>query len=89
MKAKATIHLKFSSKEELNVISRALTPEMERPPTTRYKAEIKIEDHSLFLTVEARDTIALRASLNAYLRWILTIHKIFSLLNPEEQKHGA
>ncbi|MEM2093080.1 MAG: KEOPS complex subunit Pcc1 [Candidatus Bathyarchaeia archaeon] len=86
MKAKATVHLKFTSEEELNVISRALTPEMERPPTNRYEAEIKIEGNSLFLTVEARDTVALRASLNAYLRWILTIHKIFSLLNPEKQK---
>ncbi|MCS7096545.1 MAG: KEOPS complex subunit Pcc1 [Candidatus Bathyarchaeota archaeon] len=85
MKAKATIQLKFSSKEELKVISAALTPEMEKPPTLRSKAEIKIEDNMLFLTVEARDTVALRASLNAYLRWILAVHNIFSLLNSESK----
>lgn len=87
MKAKATIQLRFSSKEELNVISAALTPEVEKPPTLRSKAEIKTEDNSLFLIVEARDTVALRASLNAYLRWISAIHEVFSLLN-SEGKHA-
>ena len=48
----------------------ALTPEANAPVTRR--ANVKLEKDGLFLklTVEADDTVALRATLNAYLRWI-------------------
>jgi tRNA threonylcarbamoyladenosine modification (KEOPS) complex Pcc1 subunit len=68
--AKATVHLKFTSQKQLTTLLVALMPEAKAPVTKR--ANVKLEKDGLFLllTVEAEDTVALRATLNAYLRWI-------------------
>ena len=70
IKAKATVRLKFSSEKQLTTLLDALTPEANAPVTRR--ANVKLEKDGLFLllTVEADDTVALRSTLNAYLRWI-------------------
>jgi tRNA threonylcarbamoyladenosine modification (KEOPS) complex Pcc1 subunit len=67
---KATVRLKFSSQKQASTLLEALTPETNAPVTRR--ANVKLEKDGLFLklTVEADDTVALRATLNAYLRWI-------------------
>jgi tRNA threonylcarbamoyladenosine modification (KEOPS) complex Pcc1 subunit len=69
-KAKANIRLKFASKKQISTILSALNPEAKSPTSKR--AKVKLEEDGLFLvlTVEAEDTVALRATLNAYLRWI-------------------
>jgi len=72
MKAKAVLRLKFQSKRKLETVYKALKPETEKPSTTRSKANLKIAKNFLVLEVEANDTVALRAALNAYLRWIST-----------------
>jgi tRNA threonylcarbamoyladenosine modification (KEOPS) complex Pcc1 subunit len=68
--AKATVRLKFSSKKQLSALLDALTPETNALATRR--ATVALQKDGLFLTllVEAEDTVALRATLNAYLRWI-------------------
>jgi tRNA threonylcarbamoyladenosine modification (KEOPS) complex Pcc1 subunit len=68
--AKASVRLKFASQKQLSTLLEALTPEANAQVTRR--ANIKLEKVGLFLvlTVEADDTVALRATLNAYLRWI-------------------
>jgi tRNA threonylcarbamoyladenosine modification (KEOPS) complex Pcc1 subunit len=68
--AKASVRLKFASQKQLSTLLEALTPEANAQVTRR--ANIKLEKGGLFLvlTVEADDTVALRATLNAYLRWI-------------------
>jgi KEOPS complex subunit Pcc1 len=70
MKAKATIRLQFSSEKRLTALVNALTPEINRQITTRSKTTLTKEKQFLVLDVEAKDTVALRATLNAYLRWI-------------------
>ena len=70
MKAKATIRLQFSSEKHLTALFKALTPEINRQITTRSKTTLTKENQFLLLNVEANDTVALRATLNAYLRWI-------------------
>lgn len=70
MKAKAVLRLKFPSKRSLKIVYKALMPEVEKPTTTRSRASLKIDGDFLVLSVEAKDTVALRATLNAYLRWI-------------------
>jgi len=69
-KAKANVRLKFASQKQLSALIGALTPETHAMVTKR--ANVKLEKDGLFLvlTVEAEDTVALRATLNAYLRWI-------------------
>jgi len=68
--AKAEIRLKLANQKQVKTLLDALSPEANAPVTRR--ANIKLQRDGLFLVlaVEAKDTVALRATLNAYLRWI-------------------
>jgi tRNA threonylcarbamoyladenosine modification (KEOPS) complex Pcc1 subunit len=70
MKAKATIRLKFSSAKQLETVKASLQPEVNKPSSERAHVALKCEGAVLVLSVEAVDTVALRSTLNAYLRWI-------------------
>jgi tRNA threonylcarbamoyladenosine modification (KEOPS) complex Pcc1 subunit len=70
MKAKATVRLRLSSEKQLTTLLKALAPEAEKPAGTRAKADLERDGSFIVLKVEAKDTVALRAALNAYLRWI-------------------
>lgn len=80
MGARATLRLRPPSKKHLKVILKALEPEVRRPPTMRSQATLKAENDLLIIDVRANDTVALRAALNAYLRWISGIYSVFSTL---------
>ena len=71
MKGQAIIRLNFSSEKQLKVVLEALKPETRRPSTRRSKVQMKGEGNSLTVNFAARDTSALRAAINSYLRWIL------------------
>jgi tRNA threonylcarbamoyladenosine modification (KEOPS) complex Pcc1 subunit len=68
--ARAIIRLKFVSQKQISTILSALIPEAKSPPTKRARMKLDKDGLFLVLTVEAEDTVALRATLNAYLRWI-------------------
>ncbi len=70
IKAKATVHLKFNSEKQLTTLLDALAPETSAPATRRANVKLEKDGLILLLTVEADDTVALRSTLNAYLRWI-------------------
>ena len=70
IRAKATIRLKFSSDKQLTTLLNALMPEANAPVTRRSVVKLEKDNSFLLLTVEAEDTVALRSTLNAYLRWI-------------------
>ncbi|TRO52842.1 hypothetical protein E2P61_02800 [Candidatus Bathyarchaeota archaeon] len=70
MKAKATVRLRLSSQKHLTTLLEALAPEAKSPVSLRTKAVLEREGDFAVLKVEANDTTALRAALNAYLRWI-------------------
>ena len=70
MKAQAVICLNFSSEKQLKVVLEALRPEIETSVTSRSKVEMKAEGPGLILEFRARDTSALRAAFNSYLRLI-------------------
>jgi tRNA threonylcarbamoyladenosine modification (KEOPS) complex Pcc1 subunit len=80
MKAKATARLRVSSEKHLTTLLKALAPEANSPVTTRAKAVLKKEGNLLVLTVEAKDAVALRAALNAYLRWIGSVVKVLEVV---------
>ena len=74
-RAKAKLRLKFNSQEQLSTLLKALAPEANSPVTRRANVNLQKKGAFLLLTVDAEDTVALRATLNAYLRWInLTIN---------------
>jgi tRNA threonylcarbamoyladenosine modification (KEOPS) complex Pcc1 subunit len=80
MKAKASVRLRFSSEKQLTTLLDALAPESNRPVTMRAKAVLEREGNFLVLKVEAKDTVALRAALNAYLRWIGSTVKVLEVV---------
>ena len=69
-KAKAAVRLKLDSQKQLDTLLCALKPEVNAPVTRRANVKLEKEGFFLVLTVEAEDTVALRATLNAYLRWV-------------------
>jgi tRNA threonylcarbamoyladenosine modification (KEOPS) complex Pcc1 subunit len=80
MKAKTTVRLRFSSEKQLSTLLDALAPEANRPVTTRARAVLEREGNFLVLRVEAKDTVALRAALNAYLRWIGSAVRVLQVI---------
>jgi tRNA threonylcarbamoyladenosine modification (KEOPS) complex Pcc1 subunit len=80
MKAKATVRLRFSSEKHLKTLINALAPEANAPATRRAKTILEKEGTFLVLKVEAKDTVALRATLNAYLRWIGSMMNVVEVL---------
>ena len=83
MKAKATVRLKFETEEQLQMVLNALRPEVRNPSTRRAGAVLDREGDALVLNVEADDTVALRASLNAYLRWMNSILDVLEALKTQ------
>jgi KEOPS complex subunit Pcc1 len=51
-------------------IYRSLKPEIESQVTDRSSADMEIKDSSLFLTVRSDDLVAMRSTLNTWLRLI-------------------
>jgi len=80
LKAKAVVRLRFPSKRHLDIFLKALEPEVKKPATTRSKASIIEKENFLILKVEAKDTVALRATLNAFLRWINSVANVLEVL---------
>jgi len=80
MKAKASVRLRFSSEKQLTTLLKALAPEAKKPVTTRARTVLEKEGNLLVLRVEAEDTVALRAALNAYLRWIGSAVKVLEVV---------
>jgi len=70
MKAQAKIRLNFMSEKQLHVVLEALKPEIETSSTRRSKLYMSTEGQCLVLDFRAKDTSALRAALNSYLRLI-------------------
>jgi len=73
MKAQAVIRLKFPSERHLAILLKALEPEARRAPTLRSRVQVIGEGNTLTLKFVARDTPALRASINSYLHWIALV----------------
>lgn len=78
MKRNATITLDFPSKALAEMVLDALQPETRKPATSRSTVHL-FEDYpeKLTLRVEAKDTPAMRATVNSYLRWIALVTDIY------------
>lgn len=80
MKARAVVRLRFQSEEHLRVALEALKPETEKLLTSRSRVQLRGEGEVLTLIFEARDTSALRAVTNSYLRWIALVNDTWSVM---------
>jgi len=80
IRAKASVRLKFSSDKQLATLLNALMPEANAPVTRRSVVKLVKDNSFLLLTVEAEDTVALRSTLNAYLRWIYSAINVIDVV---------
>jgi tRNA threonylcarbamoyladenosine modification (KEOPS) complex Pcc1 subunit len=78
--AKALVRFKLVSQKQLSTLLEALTPETNAQVTRRSKIKLEKDGLFLILTVVADDTVALRATLNAYLRWINSVVNVIQLV---------
>lgn len=66
----SSIRIKFSSSDIAKIILQALAPETESQMGKRALAVIKRDEDDLLIRLVAKDQIALRATMNSFLRWI-------------------
>lgn len=58
------------------VVFRAISPEIISGSDERHRGKLKSDGDIITLEIEAEDTVALRAALNSYLRWLKLIYDI-------------
>jgi len=85
MKAKATIRLKFSSARHLQTVKASLLPEVNKSVYGRARVALGNDGDFLILTIQADDTVALRSTLNAFLRWINSATNVVAVLDHSYQ----
>jgi len=80
MRTRCECKIPFPDKRYLEIVFTALKPELKKPATIRSRASLVKENELLVLKIETTDTTALRATLNAYLRWISSVVNVLDVL---------
>jgi tRNA threonylcarbamoyladenosine modification (KEOPS) complex Pcc1 subunit len=80
MKAQALIRLNFLSERDVEIELQSLQPETKTAPAARFSVQVRGEGRNLILSFEAKDTSALRAAINSYLRWVHLTKNVVGLL---------
>ncbi|MBS7605180.1 MAG: KEOPS complex subunit Pcc1 [Candidatus Bathyarchaeia archaeon] len=81
--AYATLRIKYPSEREAEIIYKAIRPETRVVLRYRTKVNVSRSGEYITLTFEAKDTVALRASINSYLSWIISLKSIYDFLEKE------
>lgn len=75
-RACASVEFVFEDEREARAIHSSLKPEELLPESTRCRASVARRKNVLCLEVDARDTAALRAALNSFLRWTIVARDV-------------
>lgn len=70
MRAHAKLSVQVRSRRLAGAIARSLRPEVDHPAGWKARVTIRVDQKTLELKFVARDTTALRAVMNSYLRII-------------------
>ncbi|KXA91457.1 hypothetical protein AKJ57_01115 [candidate division MSBL1 archaeon SCGC-AAA259A05] len=70
LEANSTIELTFRNFETARIVHDSLKPEELLPKGTRVEVKINLRKNNLSLDINAKDTAALRATINSFLRWV-------------------
>ncbi len=76
--------LSFTNTKAAEVIAEAVTPETFEDKTDRYLIQAHSYRNNLILKIDAHDLIALRAAINAYLRYVNTLLNLVSYLEAQK-----
>ena len=69
LQSNSVIELSFEDSETAEIVRDSLKPEELLPKAARAEVEVSIRENILSLDINARDTAALRAAVNSFLRW--------------------
>lgn len=69
VRASSAIELSFRNPEVAGIVKYSLKPEELLPKSARADVNISVRENILSLDIDARDTAALRAAVNSFLRW--------------------
>jgi len=78
--ATARVRMHLPSEKHLNTLLDGLAPEAGASSNRRAKVGLSKEETFLVVDVAAKDTVALRSALNAYLRWIDSTLKVLEVI---------
>ncbi len=84
MKATAKIELKLKNNKAVKALLLALKPETLKPPSKRSKTSITLKKNLLIMNFKAKDSTALRAALNSYLRYAAAWLNLFETIKKEK-----
>lgn len=69
IQADSVIKLPFQDEKTAKIVRDSLKPEELLPKSARAEIEVTARENILSLDIKARDTAALRAAVNSFLRW--------------------
>lgn len=81
----AVIRLTFPSEREAEVVGVSIKPEAEAASKYRSKVKISRDGRSIIMLFESKDITALRASINSYLSWLMSLREIYGFLESQEK----
>jgi tRNA threonylcarbamoyladenosine modification (KEOPS) complex Pcc1 subunit len=65
--------------ENAETLYKALLPEAGVLPGQRSRVNLRLEGNELVLGFEAEDTVAMRAAVNAFLRWVSAMERVLGV----------
>lgn len=71
--------LEMDTPEEARIIFNSIKPEIDFEQNERSKTDIRLDSNEIFINIESRDVVSLRASINSYVRWINLSLKILKI----------
>lgn len=77
-KVKGELIIDFSDESIAETILKAISPEINTIPSKRTEVSLKRIGTKIFLLIYSKDTTALRAAVNSYLRLIKTAHEVLN-----------
>jgi tRNA threonylcarbamoyladenosine modification (KEOPS) complex Pcc1 subunit len=76
------LRIPIVNKQRMEIVFTALSPET-RTLATRANTTLRKGNGLLILNVKAKDSVALRAVSNAYLRWINSLINVLNILEAQ------
>ena len=83
MPARAKLSVQVKSRRLADAIAKSLGPEVDHPSGSKAHVSIKLNQRTLELKFLARDSSALRAVMNSYLRMISACLKVAEAIERE------
>ena len=71
--------VEFDSDREAEIVYNAIYPELSFSHNDRSTTDIKLDNNNMIITINSKDVVSLRASINSYIRWIKLSTEILNI----------